>query len=207
MSATYSAKGSRLNRRGLETRRHILETAVRCLAEGDSEAVSANLIAKAAGVTWGTIQHQFGDSDGVWAAVLEHVSSDVTEQLASGPKRGSSLSRRVTVIVDMLWRGFDEPAAKAVQNLRVSLPRDYATLAKEFPATAAALRRFDKQWAAIFSQALDGLVSSRVKLRRVRHLLPSAVRGLHTEAQLSNIEDVDDARKGLIDALVAYLGE
>jgi AcrR family transcriptional regulator len=203
----YSAQGSRLNRRGLETRRHILETAVQCLADGDSEAVSANLIAKAAGVTWGTIQHQFGDSDGVWAAVLEHVAADVASGLATQPKRESSLSVRVASIVDTLWRGFDEPNARAVQNLRLSLPREYVVLGKEFPATAQALRAFDEQWAEVFDRILDGLVSSKVKLRRVRYLLPSAVQGIYSRTQLSTLTDADEARKGLIDALVAYLGE
>ena len=70
---TLSAKGTRLNRRGLETRRTLLKVAIRCLADG-SEGVSANLIAREAGVTWGTVQHQFGDADGLWAAVLAHIS-------------------------------------------------------------------------------------------------------------------------------------
>jgi AcrR family transcriptional regulator len=205
MTVLYSAQGSRLNRRGLETRGHIIDTAIRCLAEGDREAVSANLIAKSAGVTWGTIQHQFGDSDGVWAAVLEHASIDIAERLPSGPKREPSLARRVAAIVDTLWRGFDEPTARAVQNLRRSLPQDYAGLASEFPATAEALQELDDQWAMIFDEILEGLVSSTVKRRRVRHLIPSAVRGIHTQAQLSNIGDVDEARGALVDVLVAYL--
>ena len=50
--AALSAKGTRLNRRGLETRRHLLDVAVQCLAAGGPEAVSANLVAKEAGATW-----------------------------------------------------------------------------------------------------------------------------------------------------------
>jgi AcrR family transcriptional regulator len=139
----YSAQGNRLNRRGQETRRQILEVAVRCLATGGSEAVSANLIAKEAGVTWGTIQHQFGDSDGVWAAVVYHVSGNVAATLSAAQKREGSLARRVTAIVDRLWLGFDEPDSRAVQNLRTSLPHDRTTLARELPATAEAWHHFD----------------------------------------------------------------
>jgi AcrR family transcriptional regulator len=69
MTGAVSAKGTRLNRRGLETRQHLLEVALECLAAGP-EAASANLVARESGVTWGTVQHQFGDVDGLWAAVL-----------------------------------------------------------------------------------------------------------------------------------------
>ena len=68
---TLSAKGTRLNRRGLETRGNMLDVAVRVLAAGGPDAVSANSVAKEAGATWGVVQHQFGDADGLWAAVLE----------------------------------------------------------------------------------------------------------------------------------------
>jgi AcrR family transcriptional regulator len=201
----YSAQGNRLNRRGQETRRQILEVAVRCLATGGPEAVSANLIAKEAGVTWGTIQHQFGDSDGVWAAVLDHVSAEVASDLPAGPKKEGSLARRVTAIVERLWIGFDEPNARAIQNLRMSLPRDRVTLADEFPATAAAWLHFDQVWTAIFDELLEGLVSSKTKLRRVRSLLPGALRGIYTQAQVSTLTDAGEAKKGLTEALVAYL--
>jgi AcrR family transcriptional regulator len=201
----YSAQGNRLNRRGQETRRQILEVAVRCLATGGSEAVSANLIAKEAGVTWGTIQHQFGDSDGVWAAVLDHVCAEVASNLPASPKREASLARRVTAIVDSLWSGFDHPNSRAVQNLRMSLPRDRATLADEFPATAAAWQRLDEAWTTIFDELLEGLVSSKTKLRRIRSLLPGALRGIYTQAQLSTLTDAEEAKKGLAEALVAYL--
>jgi AcrR family transcriptional regulator len=66
---SLSAQGTRLNRRGRETRRHLLEVALRCLEAGP-EAASANLVAREAGATWGTVQHQFGDVDALGAAVL-----------------------------------------------------------------------------------------------------------------------------------------
>ncbi len=201
----YSAQGNRLNRRGQETRRQILEVAVRCLANGGPEAVSANLIAKEAGVTWGTIQHQFGDSDGLWAAVVDHVAGKVASNLPAAPKREGSLARRVTVMVDSLWIGFDDPNARAVQNLRMSLPRDRGALADEFPATAEAWQRFDQIWTTIFDELVEGLVSSKTKLRRVRSLLPGALCGIHTQAQLSSLTDAGEAKKGLTEALVAYL--
>ena len=43
------------------------------------------------------------------------------------------------------------------------------------------------------------------RLRRVRSLLPGAVRGVHSEQYLSTYADVDEARRGLTEAITAYL--
>lgn len=122
MSAV-SGKGTRLNRRGLETRRTVLDAAVRCLAEGGVDAVSANRVAREAGVTWGTVQHQFGDADGLWAAVLAEVED----------------TGRVADALEQLWAALDSESARAVFNLRAALPPDRAALEAEFPKSAAAI--------------------------------------------------------------------
>ena len=201
--ATLSAKGTRLNRRGLETRDMVLKVAVRCLAEGGPESVSANLVARQAGVTWGTVQHQFGDVDGLWAAVLEYVS-----------RRGSSLmpvsedgrlGDRVHEIVSLMWNAYEKPGVKAIVNLRVALPRERRALESEFPRTAAALVDWDAKWEAAVREAFSGFDVDPVKLQRVRSMLPGAVRGLYGEQYLSSYVDMEDAREGLADAITAYL--
>jgi AcrR family transcriptional regulator len=206
---SYSAQGTRLNRRGSETRRHVLDVAIRRLAEGGPEPVTANLIAREAGVTWGTIQHQFGGADGVWAAVLEDVLEDLSrgaEPFASNagmPTR--SLHQRIAFIVDSLWTSYDSETARAMQSLRMYVPHDRKDLAGAFPATAATFRRLDDAWQAIWKALFDDLPVSPTKLRRVRSFLPGAVRGLHTLAQLTTFTDVEEGRRGLVDAVTAYL--
>jgi AcrR family transcriptional regulator len=112
-----SAKGTRLNRRGLETRANLLRVAVHVLAEGGPEAVSANLVAREAGVTWGTVQHQFGDTDGLWAAVLTSIS-ERSGPLLPVPHDVPTIAARVEIIVETMWNAFDRPALKAIHNLR-----------------------------------------------------------------------------------------
>lgn len=205
--SSYSAQGTRLNRRGLETRQTILDVAVRCLTAGGAEVVSANLIAREAGVTWGTIQHQFGDSDGVWAAVLDHVTY-LLERNPPGraPARPGSLAKQVEVLVDWMWTAYSSPPARAVQTLRTVLPRERDALTRDFPRTAAAMQRTDEAWTAAFAERLDGLVASKTKLRRVRVMLPPAVRGIHQLQESSSLTDAEEAKRALIDAVVAYLG-
>ena len=130
-----SAQGTRLNRRGRKNRQAILTTAVSCLATGSPESVSANRIAKEAGVTWGTIQHQFGDADGLWAAVLEQVADALTSyRLAGAVHQQRTIDRQVSAIVDWLWHALDAPEARAVQTIRMCLSRDHETLTRNVAA-------------------------------------------------------------------------
>ena len=201
---TLSAKGTRLNKRGLETRDTLLRTAVRCLAEGGPESVSANLVAREAGVTWGTVQHQFGDVDGLWAAVLTAVSTRGTT-LIPVAEDADSLGGRVELVVSLIWDALEKPAVKAIHNLRRALPRDRAALEAEFPRTAEALIAWDAKWDQSVREAFSGFDVDRRKLRRVRTLLPGAVRGLYDEQYLSSYADIMDARRGLAEAITAYL--
>ena len=199
-----SAKGTRLNRRGLETRGMVLKVAVRCLAEGGPESVSANLVAREAGVTWGTVQHQFGDVDGLWAAVLFHVSERGGPSLIP-VEDGTDLGTRVHRIISLMWNAYERPAVRAIVNLRAALPRERAALEADFPRTAAALVDWDAKWEQAVREAFAGFDVDPVKLRRVRSILPGAVRGLYSEQYLSSYADMEDAREGLADAITAYL--
>lgn len=201
---TLSAKGTRLNKRGLETREHLLRAALRCLADGGPEAASASSVAREAGATWGTVQHQFGDVDGLWAAVLEYVLSDrsaLTPDLPDSPE----LADRVDAILTLLWNAMDRPASRAIHHLRLALPQQREELEAAYPRTAEAIAHWDVAWTATVEHAFDGLALDPVRLARVRSLLPGAMRGLHSEQFLSTYTDSDEARAGLAGAITAYL--
>ena len=201
---TLSAKGTRLNRRGLETRTQLLETAVACLAAGGPDAVSANLVARRAGATWGTVQHQFGDADGLWAAVLAHIGSTFGSLTPEIPP-GEELGARVRSIVEMLWRAVDLPISHAIYNLRLALPRERDELESSYPRTAAALASWDRQWTDACTAAFADLPVEPTRLRRVVSLLPGALMGLRTEEHLVTYIDLGEAREGLTGAVTAYL--
>jgi AcrR family transcriptional regulator len=201
---TLSAKGTRLNRRGLETRTQLLDAAVACLAEGGPEAVSANQITRRAGVTWGVVQHQFGDVDGLWAAVLDHISADfgaMTPRLTEEHQLGD----RVSVIVDRLWRAVDLPGSHAIYNLRLGLPQRLQDLKDNFPRTAESLAAWDEKWTAACERAFADLAVDPVKLAKVIAFLPGAMMGLRNEMHLVTYADLDQARDGLSEAIAAYL--
>ena len=194
----------RPNRRGLATRENMLEAALRALASGDPASVSANRIAKDIGATWGTVQYQFGDADGFWAAVL-HRTAERRADVFTTVDTAAPLRDRVAGIIDTLYDGLAEPDSRAIENLRAALPRDHAELERLYPRTAAELFSWGQSWLQICIDAFAGLDVDPDRVREVATLIPGAMRGLVSERQLGSYADLDVARRGLTNALVAYL--
>lgn len=205
---TQSAAGTRLNKRGRETRARLIDVAIRRLADSGGEPVSANRIAKDAGVTWGTVQHQFGDLDGLWVAVITeiHSRSWIADPDAWPPRTGA-LRERVALVIDAVWRYLDTTEGRALTALRTALPPRRSDITAEYPRTAAAFAARELDWIAGFDYLMDGLDLDPDALYRVRCLLPAAIRGLSNERQIGFTSDLDIARATLADAVVALLSQ
>lgn len=202
--ADVAAPARRPNRRGQATRENMLEAALRSLASGDPGSVSANRIAKDIGATWGAVQYQFGDADGFWAAVL-HRTAERRAHVFAPADADTPLRDRVAAIIDTLYDGLAQPDSRAIENLRAALPRDHAELERLYPRTAAELHSWGQSWLAICHEAFAGLGVDPERVREVATLIPGAMRGLVSERQLGSYADLDVARRGLTNALVAYL--
>lgn len=197
----------RSNKRGLATREAMLDAAVRALATGDPGAVSASRIAKDSGATWGAVQYQFGDVDGFWAAVLHRTAErrDAAISAFGSVKSDAPLRERVAAIIDTLYDGLASPDSRAIENLRAALPRDHHELERLYPRTAAELYSWGKSWLTTCHHAFADLDVDPQRVREVAALIPGAMRGLVSERQLGSYADLDEARRGLTNALAAYL--
>lgn len=202
--AEPNSAGRRANRRGLATRETLLEAAVKALASG--EPVSANRIAKQLGVTWGTIQYQFGDTDGFWAAVL-HFTAERRVNLFSKTTTSRTLRGRVAGIIDTLYDGLTATDSLAIENLRAALPRDYTELERHFPRTAAEFYSWGQSWQKTCQLAFADLHVDPQRVREVASFIPGAMRGITSERQLGTYSDLDEARRGLTNAIASYLND
>ena len=93
----------RANKRGQATRDSMIRAAIAALATGDPTAVSGNRIAREIGATWGVVKYQFGDIDGLWAAVLRH-TADERGDLPANVKPGGTLEERASSVRRTLRR-------------------------------------------------------------------------------------------------------
>ncbi len=194
----------RTNRRGNATRENMLRTAVKALATGDPGAVSANKIAREIGATWGAVKYQFGDNDGLWAAVLQYTAERRADVL-SFTDTTAPLRQRVADIIDTLYEGLTSTDSRAIENLRAALPRDHAELEQLYPRTAAELSSWGQGWLETCQNAFADLDVDPDRVREVAALIPGAMRGITSERQLGTYSDLDMARRGLTNAIVAYL--
>ncbi|MGE2833314.1 TetR/AcrR family transcriptional regulator [Mycobacterium sp. SMC-4] len=199
-----SAEGRRPNRRGESTRVQVLEAALALLSTGRQEAVSANLVAREAGVTWGTVQYRFGSVDGLWAAVIEHILDTAGPVVWARPK-AKSVSGRVQEFVELFWRALDSPYYVARTTLQSALAASRPELEQDYPKTARALHVVDETMEAQCSRFFADLAVDRSRARRVAAMLPVALRGLHSERKYDPTFDAEEALVGLRDSVTLYL--
>src|SRR5882757_626555 len=196
--------GRRPNRRSESSRKHVLDVALRQLGSGGPDAVSVKLIAKEAEVTWGTIQYQFGDADGFWAATILHILDTAGPHIWARPSAGS-VAERVAEVIDLLWNAFDSPYSTAVSTLRAALAKNRIELERAYPRTAEALDALEDTWLKQFREFFDGITVDPRHARQISALLPAALRGLHAERTFGSHLDIDDALAGLREAIILYM--
>ncbi|WP_433684914.1 TetR/AcrR family transcriptional regulator [Nocardia sp. CA-119907] len=196
--------GRRSNKRGIATRESMLEAALVALATGDPGAASGNRIAKEIGATWGVVKYQFGDIDGLWAAVL-HRTAERRGDLPVRVDPTASLRERVAGIIELMYTGLTSTDSRAIETLRAALPRDHAELERLYPRTAAELASWQPLWHDACQKAFADLDIDPARVREMAALIPGAMRGLVSEKQLGTYSDLAEARRGLINAIVAYL--
>ena len=116
-----AAPSRRANKRGIATRESMIKSAITALATGDPGAVSGNRIARDIGATWGVVKYQFGDIDGLWAAVLRY-TAEQRGDLPANVKPGGTLEERVTGLIEAMYVGLRSPESLAIETLRAALP-------------------------------------------------------------------------------------
>ncbi|MCX5042325.1 TetR/AcrR family transcriptional regulator [Aldersonia sp. NBC_00410] len=89
----------------------MIDETVRCIREEGFSAASARHIIERAGVSWGVIQHHFGDRDGLLLAVIE----DAVDRLVGSLEALSDPAHEMNTdeLVRATWEAFANPKAMA----------------------------------------------------------------------------------------------
>jgi AcrR family transcriptional regulator len=204
MTTTPTASTRKPNRRGVAAREQLLSTALRLLGEGRPEAVSINLVAKEAGLSWGSVQNLFGDSDGFWSAVADQVVQ-VGPELWAKPQ-STTIAGRVAEVADLYRSVLESPYAVSVETMRWALPRPLDVLVETHPRTAASIRRLDELASQAFVHFFDGVEGLDEERRTaMSEVLPAMLRSLRNEQLLGTHIDLDRAHRVIVSMLTAYL--
>jgi AcrR family transcriptional regulator len=106
------------------TRARVMAAVVESIAEVGFQKTTAAEIARRAGVTWGAVQHHFGDKDGILLAVLEDSFAAFAAKLGDAPDEGAELEKRVGHFVERSWEHFASPLYRSTFEILLNLPPD-----------------------------------------------------------------------------------
>lgn len=126
MSPRTAARPARRSHaeRTAETRGRVLAAVVESIAEVGYQRTTATEIAKRAGVTWGAVQHHFGDKEGILAAVLEDSFARFAELLRQPPGPDDDIEKRASQFIDRAWEHFSSPHYRSTFEILLNLPED-----------------------------------------------------------------------------------
>ena len=110
--------------RTAETRERVIQAVVESIAEIGYQRTTSAQIARRAGVTWGAVQHHFGDKDGILVAALEASFARFAELLSPVPSRDESLESRVSRFVERSWEHFGSAHYRSTFEILLNLPPD-----------------------------------------------------------------------------------
>jgi len=106
------------------SRRRVIDATVRCVQQGGVTNATVSKIAAEAGLTWGTIQHQFGSKDGLFAAILESASDELLDTLEDFSVEGKTLPLVVDEFTEILWSHYSLPIFRATVEILLNIGKD-----------------------------------------------------------------------------------
>jgi AcrR family transcriptional regulator len=96
--------------RSAETRDAVVRAAIELVGTGGVEAATAAALSERSGVSWGGIQHQFGNKEAVLDAALDHLVADLAAEWRDLDPGPPTLESRVDALVGLAWRVVRNPS-------------------------------------------------------------------------------------------------
>jgi AcrR family transcriptional regulator len=154
MTDVGSPPGRRRRSDGEATRRRVLDAVVACVLEQGYYQASSNEIARRAGVTWGTIQYQFGTREALLLEVLNDQWRRLLERVATAEITGTTLEERLRDVLDVLATHYEVPEHVVLLQILIDLGANPETST----GTRQAMERYGAEltqaWQPLFDQAL-----------------------------------------------------
>jgi AcrR family transcriptional regulator len=139
----------------------VLEAAVECILELGYYQASSNAIARRAGVTWGTIQHQFGSREALLLEVMTEGWRRLHDELREATVTGVALEDRLMSVLELLGHWYGAPDYLAHLQIFLDLSSDPATSEATRDAVLAHGRELTRAWRPLFAQAMGEAGSDR----------------------------------------------
>jgi len=165
--------------RSAETRARILDAVTVSIAAVGLARTTASEIARRAGVTWGAVQHHFGDKDELLAAALEDGFARFASRFDDLAVADSSLEARAAAFVDRAWEHFASPVYRANFEILLGTVRG-ARSKRTDRLPGEMLAAVDRLWTRVFP---DSPLSRERRHALERHVI-AVLSGLASQVML-----------------------
>jgi len=183
-----------LTRKGIQTHDRVVQAGIECIAELGFHAASTNKIAARAGVTWGTLQHQFGDKVTLLESILEAACINQSAAIFGSTSPETPLRQRITALLDAFWCEQTSPASIALADIVRSVMADPEYRERFLPQLTRLRDSYNKQWNVLFAD----VQLSKEMFEATKQLAFAAIRGLALEVQVRTSDRHILAAKALL---------
>ncbi|HEX7096699.1 MAG TPA: TetR/AcrR family transcriptional regulator, partial [Acidimicrobiales bacterium] len=139
---------------GQVTRARVLDAAIECILETGYYEASSNAIARHAGVTWGTLQHQFGTRQGLLLEVIDDRWRRLVERIESTEITGATLEDRLQHVMAVLETHYGDPEHLVLLQIMLDLLQAPSTTESTRQAVLRHGQQLVRVWQPLFAQAL-----------------------------------------------------
>ncbi|WP_436776587.1 TetR/AcrR family transcriptional regulator [Yinghuangia sp. YIM S09857] len=132
----------------------MLDAVIECILDQGYYEASSNAIARHAGVTWGTIQHQFGSREALLLAVVQDRWRRLALHLGTVEVSGTTLEERLACVMEALDTHYGSPEHLVITQIMLDLGQSPATSASTKQAVLAHADELSLVWRPLFARAL-----------------------------------------------------
>ncbi|HQV56712.1 MAG TPA: TetR/AcrR family transcriptional regulator [Ilumatobacteraceae bacterium] len=144
----------RQRRDGAQTRAKVLDAVVETILDEGYYRASSNEFARRAGVTWGTIQHQFGTREQLLLAVLSERWDAWDQTVAGASVVGSTLEERLDSVFGLLQQHYGNREMLAMLQILLDLSLNPDSSAETRAAAARHGEAYARGFMPLFADAL-----------------------------------------------------
>lgn len=152
--------------RSAESRSRILDAAVACITECGAADTTTQRIAKRAGLTWGAIQHHFGEKNAILVTVIERSLDGILAELRSIATVEGTVRERVHAFVFGLWPHYSGPLYRAGVEILLAARGDETLKPRADQIRRRTIAEVGRTWMTLFSD-LDVPVERHACAQRV----------------------------------------
>ena len=200
-------KGRQRRADGEITRARVIEAAVECILEAGYYQTSTNDIAKRSGVTWGALQYQFGNREGLLLEVLNSRWHDLQGRVGSAQVTGNTLEERLESVLHVLSSHYAEPAQLAQLQILLDLSHDPRTSVAARKAVAIHGMELTREWTSLFAQALGEAAADEEIVRYAFLVTRAYLTGQLISSSISATADDTVVRQLLISGIACAIRE